>query len=137
MEEKRFPKKGFTLMELIIVIVVIGILVSLAWPTYIKVIEKSRVTEAKNMLSAIRQSQIRYYAQYLRYSTSANTIDIIIPGVPEKKYFTCTPTYTTGVERIGRAVRTTLDKPAGIGTYIIYIYENGTFSISSGYEYLL
>ena len=45
--EKMFNKKGFTLLELIIVIIVIGILASIAMPRYMRVAERARVTEAK------------------------------------------------------------------------------------------
>lgn len=58
--------KGFTLLEIIIVIIIIGVLASLALPRFLKTVEYSRSAEALSHLSALRQSMDRCYA-------SANT----------------------------------------------------------------
>ncbi|MDD5005072.1 MAG: prepilin-type N-terminal cleavage/methylation domain-containing protein [Candidatus Omnitrophica bacterium] len=127
-------RKGFTLLELIIVIVVIGILISFVWPKYTIVVEKSRVTEAKNMLSAIRHSQIRYYAAYYTYATNINSLDILRPIL--QRYFTYLTVGATS-SRVGRATRTTTERVIPV-TYIVYIDENGNFSINdSSLDYLL
>ena len=51
---------GFTLIELMVVVLIIGILASIALPSYGKVIEKSRTVEAISRLNAIYKAQIRY-----------------------------------------------------------------------------
>lgn len=43
-------KKGFTLLELIVVIIIIGILATLGFTQYTKVVEKGRTAEAKSVL---------------------------------------------------------------------------------------
>ncbi|MFH0940712.1 MAG: prepilin-type N-terminal cleavage/methylation domain-containing protein [Candidatus Omnitrophota bacterium] len=43
-------RKGFTLIEMIVVVIVLGILVSIAGVQYSKIIEKSRGAEAKQVL---------------------------------------------------------------------------------------
>ena len=52
------PSKGFTLIEIIIVIVVIGVLATLALPRITGQIEASRAAEAMNMFGAIRRAAI-------------------------------------------------------------------------------
>ncbi len=56
-------KKGFTLLELIIVVIIIGILATLGLTQYGKVVEKSRGAEAKQIIGAIRSNAAAYYMQ--------------------------------------------------------------------------
>ncbi|MEA2018214.1 MAG: prepilin-type N-terminal cleavage/methylation domain-containing protein [Campylobacterota bacterium] len=53
-------KKAFTLIELMVVVSIIGILLTLAIPTYNKQILKGRADEAKSMIQAIAFAQERY-----------------------------------------------------------------------------
>ncbi len=49
-------KSGFTLLEIIIVIIIVGVLASLALPRLFSTVEFSRSTEALNAIGVIRQS---------------------------------------------------------------------------------
>ena len=53
-------KRGFTLLELIIVIIIIGILATLGLTQYAKVIEKSRGAEARGILGDLRKLAAAY-----------------------------------------------------------------------------
>ena len=63
--------KGFTLMELLIVVIIIGILAALAIPQYTKTIERAHWAEAIDNLGQIRSAEIRYYAEYDKYTPGA------------------------------------------------------------------
>ena len=63
MNKKRNKASGFTLLEVIIVIIIIGILASLALPRFFKTVTYSTAAEALTNLSALRQSLIRCGAQ--------------------------------------------------------------------------
>ena len=57
-------KKGFTLVELVIVIVIVGILSIISVPIYRGYVEDAMMTEGKVLLNAIGKAEIAYYVKY-------------------------------------------------------------------------
>lgn len=55
-------KKGFTLIEVLVVVLIAGILSTLAVPQYMKTVERSRATEALNMVKSINDAVYAYAA---------------------------------------------------------------------------
>jgi len=55
-------EKGFTLIELVIIIVVLGILASIAIPRYRNIVAESREAAARGALGAMRSGVSIYYA---------------------------------------------------------------------------
>ncbi|MEO8600005.1 MAG: type IV pilin protein, partial [bacterium] len=60
-------QKGFTLIELMIVVAVIGILAAVAYPSYQDSIIKTKRAEGRAALMAAMQQQERYYTQNNAY----------------------------------------------------------------------
>ena len=71
---KRFH--GFSLMEVMIVVVIIGILAALAYPTLEKYLKIARQTEAKTNLSAIYTAQKIYFTLHQSYTKDINELDL-------------------------------------------------------------
>jgi len=55
-------KKGFTLIELMIVIVILGILAAVAIPAFLKYIKKAKTAEAEDKVSLIYRSAVSYFS---------------------------------------------------------------------------
>ncbi len=126
---------GFTLLELIMVIVIIGILAALGGPLYFKTVERSRIAEAKRMLGLIRMAQLRYYAEHAKFTPEINELDIdLVNG----KYFNIAAGVTIGSLRpghglanapsanvcIGAVLRNNVQNPYG-KNYALRILPNG------------
>ena len=71
---KKFSKKGFTLIELMIVVAIIGILAAIAIPNFMKFQAKSKQSEAKGNLKGIFTAQRAYYQEKQRYNVSVKAI---------------------------------------------------------------
>ena len=81
-------KKGFTLIELLVVVLIIGILAAMAMPQYFKAVERSRMTEADQLLSSIAQAQQRKYLQINKYSTDFGVLDVAPKGAAGTTFYT-------------------------------------------------
>lgn len=72
--KKMQNQKGFTLIELMIVVGIIGILVAIAAPNFSRYQSKARQSEAKIALAAIYGSEKSFYSEYAAYISSMDAI---------------------------------------------------------------
>lgn len=77
-------QSGFTLLELLMVVIIIAILASIALPQYIKASEKARSTEALSALGELRTAELRYKAVNSgnNYTATFNDLDVEIGLTP-------------------------------------------------------
>lgn len=66
--------RGVTLMELMIVVVVVGILTTIAYPGYRQYAARAKRTEAKSALLQIATMQERFYLQNNTYTTDLTSL---------------------------------------------------------------
>lgn len=64
--------RGFTLIELMVAVAIIGILAGIAYPSYTQYVLKARRAEAKSMLQEIQLLQEKYRANNSTYGTLSN-----------------------------------------------------------------
>ncbi len=98
--------KGFTLIELMIVVAIIGILASIAYPSYQEYVLRARRGDAKATLLSVQLAQEKYRANNVSYGTlinlglSAGTTmispdeyyNITIPAAPTASAYSITAT---------------------------------------------
>ena len=115
--------RGVTLMELLIVIVIIGVLAAIAYPSYRQYVAKAKRNEAKAALLQIATMQERFYLQNRTY-----TADMTKLGFPvgtnfltdSKSYrvsvtsatpaaFSATATYQKGDAEAGKCATFSID----------------------------
>ncbi len=70
----RGSRRGFTLVELMITIVIVGVLSLLAISGYRKMIVGGKITEAQNMVMSIRAAQETYFLQHQGYANVGTTL---------------------------------------------------------------
>jgi prepilin-type N-terminal cleavage/methylation domain-containing protein len=117
-------KKGFTLLELIIVIIILGVLASLAVPQYINAVERGRLGEALSLLGLIRSSQMRYYAQFGNFTADMTKIDA---DYTTPKFFTVDSPAGSDAE-VAKVTRSGEVKP--LGDYTMTISKDGCITCS-------
>lgn len=80
--------KGFTLIELMIVVVIIGIISAIAIPAYQGFTRKANRSDGKAALADTAARQENFFAQQLRYASSMQALGFATttPFSPQSKY---------------------------------------------------
>lgn len=77
---------GFSLLEVMIVVVIIGILATLAYPSLDGYLQRSKQTEAKVGLSAVYTAQKIYFAINQTYADSLSNLDVQLETGGSSRY---------------------------------------------------
>jgi len=81
---------GFSLVEILIVVAIIGILAAVAVPSYAAYMEKTRRVDAVTFLSDAAAEQYRFFSEYNRYATKMSELGMSNGDTAEseKGYYT-------------------------------------------------
>jgi prepilin-type N-terminal cleavage/methylation domain-containing protein len=118
-------RAGFTLVELAVVVVIIGVLAAFGVPRLLKSVERSKAAEAYAYLNAIRSGLERYHARQGTYSTVLADLDVQMPA---PKYFTVgaiVPGSSGNIEDSWSLTLTRNGAAAGYGAYTVTFTDQG------------
>jgi len=91
MRKRKWCKKGFTLIELMTVVIIVGILASAAVPIYRGQIRRAIASEGEALLGSVRTAELVYYSEhdtYLDVSDGGGDDDPLGIDARKNKYFT-------------------------------------------------
>lgn len=74
-------KKGFTLLQLIIAVIIVAISAAVVAPQFLNTIERSRATEGTTILWNVLSSMHRHEIEHGFYPSNQASLDITIPAL--------------------------------------------------------
>lgn len=124
-------KSGFTLLELMVVVIIVGILAMIALPQFFKATEKARSAEGINILGSLRSAQFRYYAESDTqvYATDVADLDMEYGNL---RYFGSLSASGAAHDINGCGFLGSIQRQGGSGSldYTLNVYEKGTMTCS-------
>ena len=94
--KKTKKKEAFTLTELLVVVIVIGVLAAIVLPKFSKVMETRKTTEAEELMAAVRTEQERRCALDKPYATEFTQMRDLVASSQATKYTTKNYVYELG-----------------------------------------
>lgn len=122
---KRKASGGFTLIELMIAVAVIGILGALAYPSYQSAMIKNRRAAAQAALSDVAQRQQQYLMDSRSYASSTGDLKVTIPS-DVSSYYTISITASSSAPPAFTATATPISGTAQVSDGALTITSNGT-----------
>lgn len=105
---------GFTLIELMIVVAIIGILAAIAIPKYQNYVAKSKQAEADEILSAVYTDQILYQSEHGVYAGSEAALGMAMDG---KRYYSAVTFANVTADTYDATITANLDTDATLDTW--------------------
>jgi len=107
----KMKPKGFTLIELLIAMVILAVLVSIGYPSYIQSVRKGNRSDAETALIRTAGNQERFFATNGTYTTVVTDLGFTADGLSEHEHYEIT--VEAGATGIGSSYLITATAVAG------------------------
>lgn len=81
--QKKILNNGFTFVELLIAVIIIGILISLAIPNYARSVERAKCSQAIHVLKSMRSAALEYFNEIDHATMTQNTFTGVTVAILE------------------------------------------------------
>lgn len=112
---------GFTLTEIIVTVIIVGILASVALPRFTGVFERVRAAEGVQILTALLGAQKVFEAENGSYASGAAGLAALDVEIDRAKNFNLPPTVSNPADPVANPIATI----TRTGAYILGINEEG------------
>ncbi len=119
---KNNKKAGFSLVELTIVVIILGVLATFAVPRFMRVVERTKASESFAYLAEIQSAQARYNAENGEYAQAVTDLDIDLSA---PNHFTAGAVTAADWEIEWEMELTRAGASSGYGAYTVVFSENG------------
>jgi type IV pilus assembly protein PilA len=119
-------RKGFSLVELSVVVIIIGVLAAFGVPRLLQSVERSKASESFKYLASVRAAQERFQARQGTYAADLATLDMTQNA----------PTYfavgaVTADETTWTCTLTRAGAASGYGAYTVTFTQDGFDAVNS------
>ena len=137
MSQQAKRRSAFSLVELSVVVIIIGVMAAFGLPRYMRSVERTKAGEAFYYLGAVRSAQERYQLRQGIYADDVTKLDIV-DNAPFS-YFTAGPVSAGGTGSLEDSWQITLTRvgaAAGYGAYTVTFNQDGYDPATSTIEVL-
>ena len=122
---KNQQQQGFTIIELLIAMIIVGILAAIALPSILNQSAKAKQSEGKTYVSVINRAQQRYRMEEGNFATTSNELELDLPNITNNYIYTI-----SGNNSEATVIANPIDDQSLKGySGIVFIYQNNLRNI--------